>query len=92
MTDKKEEFPIEKNSKENSIKELFITGILEIHKNFGFIRTNEFNYSKTDNDCYVNNNFLNRYNLKDGDIISGYQIKNKLKSIEEINGLDPNSE
>ena len=73
----------------------FITGILEIiSEGYGFLRQDSF--LRGANDVYVSNSQIRRFNLRDGDIISGQARPPKegekyygLLRVESINGLDP---
>ncbi len=74
---------------------VFITGILEIiSEGYGFLRQDSF--LRGANDVYVSNSQIRRFNLRDGDIISGQARPPKesekyygLLRVESINGLDP---
>lgn len=71
-------------------------GILEVmQEGFGFIRCE--NFLPGENDVYVSNSQIRRFNLRTGDIIKGHlKIKTSEKEkfsallyLSEVNGLDP---
>jgi len=74
---------------------LFLTGILEtMPEGYGFLRQDSF--LRSANDVYVSNSQIRRFNLRDGDYISGQARPPKeaekyygLLRVESINGLDP---
>jgi len=74
---------------------IFITGVLEtISEGYGFLRQDTFRRGA--NDVYVSNSQIRRFNLRDGDVVSGQARPPKesekyygLLRVESINGLDP---
>lgn len=74
---------------------LFLTGVLEIMpEGYGFLRQDSF--LRGSNDVYVSNSQIRRFNLRDGDYISGQARVPKegekyfgLLRVETINSLDP---
>jgi transcription termination factor Rho len=74
---------------------LFLTGVLEVMpEGYGFLRQDSF--LRGANDVYVSNSQIRRFNLRDGDYISGQARAPKegekyygLLRVESINGLDP---
>jgi len=74
---------------------LFLTGVLEtMPEGYGFLRRDTF--LRGANDIYVSNSQIRRFNLRDGDYISGQARPPKegekyhsLLRVESINGLDP---
>ena len=71
------------------------SGILEINEDgFGFLRS--ANYLTGSNDVYVSASQIRRFNLKTGDVVSGYVREPKngekfrgLMYLNSVNGLDP---
>ncbi len=74
---------------------VFVTGILEIiSEGYGFLRQDTFRRGA--NDIYVSNSQIRRFNLRDGDAVSGQARPPKesekyygLLRVESINGVDP---
>ncbi len=74
---------------------VFVTGVLEIiSEGYGFLRQETFRRGA--NDVYVSNSQIRRFNLRDGDSVSGQARPPKesekyygLLRVESINGLDP---
>ncbi len=74
---------------------VFVTGVLEIiSEGYGFLRQDTFRRGA--NDVYVSNSQIRRFNLRDGDSVSGQARPPKdsekyygLLRVESINGLDP---
>jgi transcription termination factor Rho len=74
---------------------VFVTGVLEvISEGYGFLRQDTFRRGA--NDVYVSNSQIRRFNLRDGDAVSGQARPPKesekyygLLRVESINGLDP---
>jgi transcription termination factor Rho len=74
---------------------LFLEGILEImSEGYGFLR--QQNFLRGASDVYVSNSQIRRFNLRDGDHVSGQARPPKegekyygLLRVESINGLDP---
>ncbi|MDH4291069.1 MAG: transcription termination factor Rho, partial [Dehalococcoidia bacterium] len=74
---------------------IFITGVLEtISEGYGFLRQDTFR--RGGNDVYVSNSQIRRFNLRDGDAVSGQARPPKegekyysLLRVDSINGLDP---
>ena len=74
---------------------LFLEGILEIMgEGYGFLR--QENFLRGASDVYVSNSQIRRFNLRDGDHVSGQARAPKegekyygLLRVESINGLDP---
>lgn len=69
-------------------------GVLEQHvSGYGFIRVN--NYENSEDDVYVSNQNIRKYNLRRGDKVKGFAKVIRegdsaaLQSVESINGLDP---
>lgn len=73
------------------------SGILEImNEGFGFLRRQHYYYS--DDDIYISASQIRRFNLRNGDLVSGIIRPPKdneryyaLLQVEEINGKDPES-
>ncbi len=73
------------------------SGILEImNEGFGFLRRQHYYYS--DDDIYISASQIRRFNLRNGDLVSGVirppkdnERYNALLQVEEINGKDPES-
>lgn len=74
---------------------VFVTGVLEIiSEGYGFLRQDTFR--RGSNDVYVSNSQIRRFNLRDGDAVSGQARPPKesekyfgLLRVESINGVDP---
>ena len=74
---------------------LFLTGVLEtMPEGYGFLRRDSF--LRGANDIYVSNSQIRRFNLRDGDYVSGQARPPKegekyhsLLRVEGINGVDP---
>ena len=74
---------------------LFLDGILEImSEGYGFLR--QENFLRGTSDVYVSNSQIRRFNLRNGDDVSGQARPPKegekyygLLRVESINGLDP---
>ncbi|XBT18124.1 MAG: transcription termination factor Rho [Candidatus Shikimatogenerans sp. Tser] len=68
-------------------------GVLEMNlDNYGFLRSSNFNYLESSEDIYVSKKFIIKYNLKNGDFITGkVSYNNKsyyLVKIKHINGIN----
>lgn len=59
--------------KANDLKiEIMVSGILDvINDNYGFLRYESDNYTNTNEDVFVSNSMIKRFNLKMGDMIKG---------------------
>ncbi|XBT18576.1 MAG: transcription termination factor Rho [Candidatus Shikimatogenerans sp. Tder] len=74
-------------------KNIINGGVLEISlDNYGFLRSSNFNYLESYEDIYISKKLIFKYNLKNGDIITG-EVSNNEKSyflidIKTINGID----
>ncbi len=74
---------------------VYVTGVLEIiSEGYGFLRQETFRRGA--NDVYVSNSQIRRFNLRDGDAVSGQARPPKesekyygLLRVQSINGLDP---
>ncbi len=78
------------NSNENELK----TGWLKtIRSGAGFLRDPDHSLQRRDNDIYVPNKFIDRYNLTDGASVTGPVSRNnkglKLDAVESVCGVDP---
>ncbi|XBT18293.1 MAG: transcription termination factor Rho [Candidatus Shikimatogenerans sp. Tduv] len=76
-------------------KNIINGGVLEKNlDNYGFLRSNNYNYLESNEDIYVSKRLIVKYNLKNGDIITGdVSYNNKsyyLVKIRYINGIDKN--
>ena len=73
------------------------SGLLEtMNEGFGFLRRQHYYYS--DDDIYISASQIRRFNLRNGDLVSGIIRPPKdneryyaLLQVEEINGKDPDS-
>jgi len=74
------------------------SGYLEIHqKGFGFLRDIENNFHADANDCFVSNNIIREFGLRNGNYLEGQQdeivqndiVKFQLSKLNKINGLTP---
>lgn len=82
--------PIDPNDKESYAK-----GIMEVMPDgFGFIRSD--NFLTGEEDVYVQNVFIKKYNLRNGDVIEGLKKRNRpedkfmaLIYLVKVNGKDP---
>lgn len=85
---------IEEHSKLNGM--LFGDGVLEIVDSYGFLRSPVYNYEQGPDDIYVAPNQISKFNLRNGDIVSGQIRPPKegekyfaLLRVDNINYLSP---